>query len=300
MAEKLTRRAALACLGSGALATLWGTSGFTAVNADRDVSVQISDSDQTAILGLIDQSDTASIENAEDVATPLRLIDNVGEISTETISAEVIGISQNGQVVNADPPLESTVVSGNQENEFNVNLSCGSGSDSLDGSYSVEFVITATGSDLQVTAARTTRSEISISCVPETVRPDGTETEPINTNGDVILSSGTNLDVDIDQSSSVTLESGGEVNGNIYSEGNVTIDSGRVVNGDVCAGGDIILGNGANVNGNVTSRDGSVTLNNGAKVGNGGNVVADDAVTQGGGATVEGNVLQEQSNVSCQ
>jgi cytoskeletal protein CcmA (bactofilin family) len=300
MAEKLTRRAALACLGSGALAMGLGSSAFTSVEASRGVAVDIADQDETALLGIADESGSAEIGDSDDSTVLFELIDNVGGISAGDLSVTVVGITQSDGTVVQTPPLTASIdetVGG--ADQFGVRLQCSSTTGSLGDSYRVRLQFSATADDASIDAERVTTSAFPISCESSDVVVDGNESGNIDTSGSVDVTKNSRQNGDVSADGSVSVGKNGTVNGSIDAGGVVTLTGpgSTTINGDICASGDIVVGKNVRVNGSVRSKNGSVTLEKNARVS--GEVVANQSVQDNGSKVPESRISENVSSVSC-
>jgi len=104
--EKLTRRAALACLGSGAVATVLGSRGFDSVNASRGASVSVA-SDADALLGITGNSDPAVVPTVENNS------EQSMDITLNTTEDLKFDVGNDGSWV--DTPVDFSLGSGQSE-----------------------------------------------------------------------------------------------------------------------------------------------------------------------------------------
>jgi hypothetical protein len=195
-------------VGSGAI---YQSGAFSKVAADRGVSVGTAP-DDSALLGLVDESDTAEVSGPSDTATVYEITDNIGSLSASDISVDVARlVRQDGTQVTA-PPVEATVqdTGGGQ---FAVDVGCGSESDTLGDSYKAVLDIAATAGDTSVAATRTTNSYIAINCYDygdsSNYRDDdgGGAAQPEEPSGDIQNPTAVNND---DNSTATAISSGSQ------------------------------------------------------------------------------------------
>lgn len=257
--------AAVGVIFLGAAVMAGPTFGFTTVGADRGMSVGTAD-DPSAYLGLEDRSSSASISGPDGTTVAYTVTDNLGGLDRSEIDVSVVQITDDNDQAVASSALTATVESGSEPNTFDVRLEC-DGGDPLDGTYSVQLQIVASGVSSSVDATRETSTPISIDCTELSDEPrDITEDEDgdVTTGGSVTV--GNNVDVggNITSGGSVSIANNANVGGTIIAQGDITI-SNNAVSGDIIAGGNVEIRNNAEINGNITAC-GSVTIRNNAVV----------------------------------
>jgi len=300
MGEKLTRRAALACLGSGALAMGLGSSAFTSVEASRGVAVSVANQDGTAFLGIADNSGSAEVADGDDSTVLFELVDNVGDISADDLSVTIVRVTQSNGATVQNPPLAASIdetVGG--ADRFGVRLQCSSTTDSLGDSYTVRLQFSAVTDDVSIDAERVTTSAFPISCGSSDVVVDGTENGNIDTSGNVTVTKNSTQNGDVSAGGSVSIDKNGTVNGSISAGGSVTLSGpgSTTVNGDICASDDIVVGKNVDVNGSVRSKNGSVTLEKNVRVS--GEVVANQSIQNNDSKVPESRLSENVANVTC-
>jgi len=310
MGEKLTRRAALACLGSGAVAIGLGSSAFASVQADRTVSVDIT-GDGNALLGISDQSDSGTVEGPNDSARLFELTDNVGGLTSSDISVELVRVERSDGTAVPNQPLTVEVGSGSQ-GAFSVTTRCRSTNDSLGDSYRFTVEIVASTSDFSVTAERTTANTVAVTCDSGDITvTDENNNGDKTTGGDVDIEEGVKLKGSVDAGGDVTLNEDARTTGSVTAGGDVDVGEKGKVKGAVDSGGDVTLSQDAQISRSVTA-DGDVDIGEGAKVkgsvNSGGDVTlsgekvsgdicADGDITIGENAKVKGSIRSTGGNI---
>ena len=249
----------------GAAVMAGPTFGFTTVGADRGMSVGTA-GDSSAYLGLDDRSSSAAISNPDETTVAYTLTDNLGGLDRTDIDVSVVQITDGSNQTVTSSALTATVESGTEPSTFDVRLACGVG-ETLDGTYSVQLQIVASGGSSSVDATRETSTSISIDCTELSDEPrDITEDEngDVTTGGSVTVDNNVDVGGNITSGGSVSIANNANVGGTIIAQGDITI-SNNAVSGDIIAGGNVEIRNNAEINGNITAC-GSVTVRNNAAV----------------------------------
>lgn len=208
--RSVTRRGALALIGSGICLSVVGSDAVTTIEGERQAATAVTD-DSDAYLGIVDQSSTATIENSSDEATVYELTDNSGVFST--IEATVVSATDSNNNQYSDPPVEAEVVDQSTTNP-SVRLRCTAADDSIDDSYDVVVDIAASGGGLSTRATRATADRIPISCTIDygdsgNYRDDdgGGAVQPTDPSGNIENPSAVNDD---DDNTATAISTGGQ------------------------------------------------------------------------------------------
>ncbi|WP_436931429.1 hypothetical protein [Halosimplex halobium] len=329
MGEKLTRRAALACIGSGALAMGLGSSAFESVEAGRSVSVDVAGDGQTAFLEIENLGNTVNNKNRgnKEETNILEIRNNFDqELSSLDVSVSL------GSGIKEATPFDDTVSGNGGTTTYSAWCDGNSGGGTTTATVTVT---SAEGSTVEVSDASYS-FDISRSC-PGNGNGNGNGTRTVvgddegdvEVSGDVIVTKKSNVNGSIDAGGSVTVEkkatlqnitSGGDVevqkntsvNGTIDSGGNVTIDKNTSVNG-VTAAGNVDIKKNTTINGpvdaggNVTvsgatnppssiQAGGDVTVSGISNLN--GNICADGDITVGKNVNINGSVKSKSGSVT--
>ncbi|QGN07451.1 LamG domain-containing protein [Halorhabdus sp. CBA1104] len=145
MSKKWTRRGALALIGSGASMLIWGTSGFTMVESERDSTLGTA-ADSEALLGIAGPETVTGVPGQ--TVTLRTLTNNFDQPLTD------IQVSPRSESPFETMQTPNTLQSG-ENGDVTTTLSCDSGGDST-----VTLDITATGNDQGVELSRS----VSVQC----------------------------------------------------------------------------------------------------------------------------------------
>jgi len=148
MGEKVTRRTALACLGSGAIVTALGSTAFDRVEAGRSVTVDVSGSDQAAFLEIenlgntVDKKNRATnilqITNNFDQTLSLNVDVDLGS-GIETESTFDSSVSESGGTTTFSASCDGNSGAGQTDATVTVNSAEGSTVAVRDGSYTFDI-----------------------------------------------------------------------------------------------------------------------------------------------------------------
>lgn len=158
MRRRSLRNVGIALAVLGAVVLLSPTLGFQTLEADRSVTADTA-SDPNALLGVIDNSDTAEADVTTDSSgVPYLLDDNHGAFDVDEVTATAVAFD--GQPTN----LQANVTGDPGTNDFRLEVSCGNSA--LDGSGTLTVAIDAADS-VSIGLERTTNQPVSVDCRSE-------------------------------------------------------------------------------------------------------------------------------------
>lgn len=206
----------------GAVAMVFGTGAFTAINADRASSVDVA-SDQNALVGL-DIADPVTPTSGAELVTVSNNFDEPMTVTVTLTSNTDSGVSLQD--------TQKTIPEGESET-FNVNV------DPLQQPRLIEFQVQSSSDGASAVSLTRTASVASVGVC-------GDETRVIDED----------VNGDIDSEKNVELSSNVQVKGDVDAEGCVILNDESHIKGDTNAGSRVEAGEKAKIGGDVDAGDG--------------------------------------------